>query len=297
MSKLPIPFITDKCTIEQHPFIQTWTKSNNSWIDNDSFFGYLQPGKTKFLIIGTFPPPSVVYNLKENFNFFYSSPKNEFWRIINLISTQNYFERDLIRIQKFLNYFLIGITDILRVVKRNKFLSSDSNLSPICYNSLNDLLKDYSDIIDIYFTSAQNSKKNAFGWFYDQLKVSDLFPNGDEFSRKRVFQNKFINIFNRRISLHFLYSPSPSARLQIYNGNKTTFYDSLCSYFKINCNQLTNIKKSQMIVNNMNKCNLNTLSIKSNELYVVFQWLNEFAHIKNFANKDILKILREIDYF
>ena len=111
--------------------------------------GYLN-NNTKCLIIGTFPP-FTEYNNNENF-FFYSSPKNHFWNIIEEIFPKTSlkktkhklkhicFKQNVKHKKAFCKKHKIGFLDVFSSIKRRTEASSkDLDIIPhetICDNDI-----------------------------------------------------------------------------------------------------------------------------------------------------------------
>ena len=122
---------------------------------------YIHPFKpiifkdSRVLILGSFPSIKSFEN-----SFYYSHPKNQFWKILSVISGYPINNRDqkiwLIKELKF------ALWDIVKSCSREN--SSDSNLKDIIPNNIEELLKEYSNIELIAFTSklAQNIYKKNF---------------------------------------------------------------------------------------------------------------------------------------
>lgn len=185
---------------------------------------------SKYLIIGTHPPMPYCGKLQ----YFYGN-MSEFWRLLdNVYPNNNLFnnncplEKDII---EFINKYSISITDIVYKSHSIKF-STDNEMGKLEYEHLNPFLKDWlekSNIEVIYFTSfgGTNSSKNLFkkwfkGTFNKNSKISNLHFNE-------------IEIFERKIKLIDLFSPSPTAhrsspRIKEYQewkkNNSPNDYDS-----------------------------------------------------------------------
>ncbi|OHD55246.1 MAG: hypothetical protein A2Y33_16295 [Spirochaetes bacterium GWF1_51_8] len=233
-------------TVETHPFtlsqeesiegtadvIHPWrnnTKKDDAWIVNNKYFGYLPNRDIKYLIIGTFPPLDVIINRRRNIPFFYGGEQNEFWNLLEKLTNYSFnFNSINGNYLSFFNRYGIGITDILYKTERIEPDYRDKNLNPILKNNILCLLKDFSKIERIYFTSGgpmivkinRNNLKSAFGWFYEC------------FTEEKIdISNKILNFENRLIKIHILYSPSRSANggiSRIYRGKP--FEESLCNF-------------------------------------------------------------------
>lgn len=261
-----------------------WNIGNNpNWKVTETYFGYITE-KSKHLFLGSFPPVEVIYGDNYQHAFFYGSNDNSLWRVLKFITNYNF--NDNFQPEKFLDCFNISMTDVLKSIYRCSYSSSDKDLIKNEYNSLKFLLKENIDIMDIYFTSSNNSKNSPFGWFHDHIR--DLLPRGDAGSGSRVYLNRKIEIFEREIKLHFLYSPSPSATLQIYNENKSDYYNKICNYYKINYTNLSNKEKADKIKEKVRE-NLNINYIEKSDVYLIFQWAKELKDIESLKGEKLIK--------
>ena len=124
-------------------------------------------------------------------------------------------DKDLQKILKWLRKYELGITDMLFLTHKNNHFSVDSDiiiddkkkqLNPF----LNDWLKK-SKVDTLYFTSFSNGK-SAFGLFKNWYKIhfKKTLPNGLDILKDGNAYT--IELFNRKVKLVMLYSPSPAAR-------------------------------------------------------------------------------------
>jgi len=165
---------------------------------------------SKHLIIGTHPPMPYCGKLE-----FYYGNMSEFWRFLDLVypGCKLYVNgcpkiEDII---KFLKKSNLAITDIVYKTHVAKF-STDKDMGKISNEDLNQhLLKwlNESSIKTIYFTSfgGTNSAKNLFKkWYKLNFKLE---------SKKYKITTNHLNeiiLWNRKIKLIDLFSPSPTAR-------------------------------------------------------------------------------------
>lgn len=111
---------------------------------------------TKTIIVGTFPPKKEYVKLGDDF-FFYSSPRNRFWTIIDNIfistdyktlkrtNTQNNTESPLqnkLRKEMFMNSKNVGFIDIFSKITRKQDSSRDEDIIPLECITDNGILKD-----------------------------------------------------------------------------------------------------------------------------------------------------------
>ena len=115
---------------------------------------------SKTLILGSFPSIKSFEN-----SFYYSHPKNQFWKILSEISTYPINNKD----QKIwlIKELKLALWDIVASCSREN--SSDSNLKDIKVNDIKTLLKEYPNIDSIAFTSRLAEK-----YFNKEFKDIDI---------------------------------------------------------------------------------------------------------------------------
>jgi len=172
------------------------------WLEN-----YPINKDSKYLIIGTHPPMPYCGKLE-----FYYGNMSEFWRFLDLVYPgHKIYENGCPKIEdiiSFLKKSKLSITDIVYKTRVAKF-STDANMGKINNDDLNQLLFNWlkeSSIETIYFTSSggTNSAKNLFKKWYKQE-----FQKPSKISKEHV---NYVQIFNRKVKLVDLFSPSPTAR-------------------------------------------------------------------------------------
>jgi|TARA_B110000977_G_C11072601_1_gene490060 G:T/U-mismatch repair DNA glycosylase len=163
---------------------------------------------SKYLILGTHPPMPYYGKLQ-----FYYGNMSEFWRFLDLVYPGNKLYGNgcpkIEEIIKFLDNTKISITDLVYKTKSEKF-SKDKDMGRLNPEDLNPYLSEWlkeSKIEIIYFTSfgGKNSAKNLFKKWY-----KNEFKNLCKISNEHV---NYIEIFDRKIKLIDLFSPSPTARI------------------------------------------------------------------------------------
>lgn len=165
---------------------------------------------SKKLILGTHPPMPYNGDLK----FFYGN-MNEFWRLISKVYTDDEFyefgqSQDLQKILKFLKKYDYSITDMVYETKDGTF-NVDSKMTVLKLNPfLYEWLKK-SSINEIYFTSFNSNKNSALSLFKRWLRENNILFKISPV--KEWISDCFeIILFERKIKLFILYSPSPNAR-------------------------------------------------------------------------------------
>ena len=145
---------------------------------------------SEILILGTFPSIKSFEN-----NFYYSHPKNQFWKILSLIFN----EKEPKNIEEkidFLKKHKIALWDTICECKRSKGNSRDDNLIDIKPCPIEELLKKYPNIKKVAVTSRLAEKVI-----------------------KKHFKNSPLSILNSQ--LIYLPSPSPlNARLNLQQKAK-----------------------------------------------------------------------------
>jgi G:T/U-mismatch repair DNA glycosylase len=199
------------CIIEVHPY--------KTYLNNDS---------TK-LIIGSFPPHR--FTKKEDnctgqiteqdlsklsagdIPFYYGSVDNSMWEILRLVYRLNDSMLDTVcDIKKFLSSHKIAITDIIAKCCREGTSSSDSDLFNKEYRAVKTLLLENKNIEKIYFTSK----------FVSDICRFILKGDPNFVCTATLDQRYLMNIGQRRIECHILFSPSPNGLRAVgkYTGYK-----------------------------------------------------------------------------
>lgn len=211
-------------TMELHPFNTRWREFNwngldeqrrEAWVVNQEagYFGFLPNKNIQYLIIGSFPiSESVYYNPPHNrfdFSFFYCSKLNKFYRILETVTGYDFLPvgnnhqpvDDVISTTKFFLDNGIGLTDIIYEVSRLGG-AIDNKLTPVRFNNVCKLLKEYKNIKYVYFTSG-----NVERWFKAALKECS--------GRKSITKNFYWQIFGRDIHTYNLFSPAPTSNTAV----------------------------------------------------------------------------------
>ena len=102
---------------------------------------------SKILILGTFPSIKSFEN-----NFYYSHPKNQFWKILSLIFNEKE-PKSIEEKIEFLKRHKIALWDSICECKRSKGNSRDDNLTDIQPCPIKDFLKKYPNIKKVAVTS------------------------------------------------------------------------------------------------------------------------------------------------
>lgn len=162
--------------------------------------------KSKYLIIGTHPPMPYCGKLE----YFYGN-MSEFWRLLDKVYPNNNLYNSGCpkeeNILNFINANSISITDLVYKTEEIKF-STDRGMGKLSFENLNPYLKEWlkeSEIEVIYFTSfgGTNSAKNLFKkWF------KESFNKPSKIAKSHLNE---IELYNRKIKLIDLFSPSPTA--------------------------------------------------------------------------------------
>ncbi|MCX6112315.1 MAG: hypothetical protein NTY22_03380 [Proteobacteria bacterium] len=208
------------CNLEQHPF------------------GFYIPEDSENLILGSFPPREFTQSKKiSKETWFYGSPKNDFWRILEII-----YRKDL-KLKKdkkdLLKKIKTGMGDIIIQCNRMDNNNSDQNLTDIKYNSkLMDIIKS-GKIKNIYFTSRYVEK----GFYKIISKIIKNEPDEEDNDIVKYFA---IKDSSGKIKTITLLSPSRSinrfiAGLKKYkefkNSGVCTSSDSMKSFIDFKSKQ------------------------------------------------------------
>ena len=201
--------VNPDCSPETHPFTTCWKDFNQghispdaeaAWVVNQGkgYFGFLPNPQIKHLIVGSFPiwasvhhdPPHADFD----FSFFYCSRLNGFYKILGAVSGYEFFLGALTpyqMVQSVADFFTkkdLGITDIIWKVKRTDVKcrsASDKKLKVVAFNQLCQLLSDYPEITNVYFTSIE-----VGNWYREHMRKCSL---------------------DRTVNEHDLFSPSPAS--------------------------------------------------------------------------------------
>jgi len=172
------------------------------WLDD-----YPIKQDAKYLVLGTHPPMPYCGKLE-----FYYGNMNEFWRFMDEVYPGNELYSNgcpkLEDIVRFIDESKISVTDLVYRTKTEKF-NTDGEMGLLNPEDLNPYLAKWlseSKVEEIFFTSfgGTNSAKNLFRkWYKSEFnkvcKLSKLHVN-------------YIEMYNRKIKLIALFSPSPTAR-------------------------------------------------------------------------------------
>ena len=162
------------------------------------------PKNSKYLILGSFPPKELTQNLEciEKF-WFYSSKKNQFWKILERIYQISLPTKE--EKKALLKYLKIGIGDIFSKCKRKNKNSSDENLLPLEYNkNIQKILSNFS-IEKIYVSSRfveKHLKKNFYIFESQIIYLPSPSPRFARYTLEKkieIYQNllpKIERIFN-----------------------------------------------------------------------------------------------------
>ena len=201
---------------------------------------------TKFLIIGTLPPPRFCgKDLKlKDVDFCYGSKDNLLWQIINKIFKLDLIFENTLKARNQRKEFLInnqiGICDIVESCQRFKLDASDSSMENIVLRDILKYLENYKNIKTLIFTGG--SSKNSPEYFLkkilkqNNIKV-ELISNNLPKTHQFIFDNRVFTAIS-------LTSPSNAANKSIgtninyklqkqINPNYTTFDFRVNQYKKV----------------------------------------------------------------
>ncbi len=119
---------------------------------------------SKILILGSFPSIKSFEN-----SFYYSHPRNQFWKILHKITSYPVNNKD----QKIwlLKRYKLGLWDIIKSCKRSNSL--DSSLKEIKANDIKTLLKNYPSIKKIAFTGRK--AEEIYNKFFKDLDIPTFY--------------------------------------------------------------------------------------------------------------------------
>ncbi|AXH15926.1 DNA glycosylase [Malaciobacter mytili LMG 24559] len=171
---------------------------------------------TKYLIIGTLPPPRFcTKNLKKNdVDFCYGSQDNLLWQVLDKIYKLNLLydnSKEAIKQRKeFLIKKNIGICDIVESCFREKIDASDLGMKDIKLRDILKYLNKYKNIQKIIFTG--KNSKNSPEYFFRKTILNNY--KLEEIKNSKIRTHKLI-FNNRQILVYSLTSPSNAANRSI----------------------------------------------------------------------------------
>lgn len=119
---------------------------------------------TKILILGSFPSKISIEN-----NFYYSNPRNQFWKIMSAITRYPINNRD--QMIWLLKESRIGLWDMIRSCERENSL--DSSIEDEEVNDIELLLSKYPSIDTVAFTGRKSEL--LFNLNFSHLEVSKVY--------------------------------------------------------------------------------------------------------------------------
>ena len=131
------------------------------------------PSNPLVLLVGSFPGRHNV-DVEGKDEWFYSSPRNQFWPILRKVYNENLFTTK--EKKDSFEKHGIAIGDIFLKIRRKENTNSDSDIEVIEYNNiaLEKVLKTYS-FHSIFFTSKLVQK--VFLKFFPEVKNSECLPS------------------------------------------------------------------------------------------------------------------------
>lgn len=114
-------------------------------------FGAFVPEKANYLMLGSWPGTEV-FSEPDNFDWFYSTKRNQFWPILRWVYGRKLETKsEKMQLLKELN---MAVSDVIYACIRAKGTNSDANLANLVYNTeiVGQILQ-YQPIEKIFFTS------------------------------------------------------------------------------------------------------------------------------------------------
>ena len=185
------------------------------------------PENATKLIVGTIPPPRFSSGelFEDDVNFCYGSRYGLLWPILDTIFDLNLIyvnSNDAIKQRKdFLEYYKIGICDIVDSCERVKLNASDIGMKNIKFRDLLKYLSEYPTIDTLLFMGG-NSKNGPEYFFRLNLKEYDLQLKKVPSNKAKVHQFEFKNRLIKTISLI-----SPSNAANRYIGSNALYKESV----------------------------------------------------------------------
>lgn len=180
---------------------------------------------TKYLIVGTIPPHRFCQKeqLEENdINWYYGSKDNDFWEIIATIFDKPFDNISKEGCQEFSKKYYIGFIDLFYEIIRHNKSSSDSDIVPLSYIDIFEIINKYENITTILFTSGyvQKLANKVFNAKYKKYvsRINLIFPE--------------IKINDERNKIKWIHLKSPSKRNNIKLTNKKTEWKKIFEEIK-----------------------------------------------------------------
>lgn len=170
---------------------------------------------TRILIVGTTPPMRFSQKLalySNDVNFYYGSRDNYFWDLIGDVFGVTFLRQNSIKAVSLRKEFLIkqkiGLADIVLEFSRKNNDASDKNLYITKFQNIYGILKQNTNIKNVYFTgySGSNSAERLTSKHLGEYSVFNTIIS------KITPKHKTFKINNRTINSYSLYSPSPASR-------------------------------------------------------------------------------------
>ncbi len=193
----------------------------------------------EILIIGTTPPWRFTLNLDgtrrneelldedKNIDFYYGAKKNNFWKIIRVISQKDLKDRDkILQFCKEKGWLFVDI--INECYTNDKYSALDKNLCIKSFNATIFKIISASNIKIIYFTG----ESNAYKWFNSALQKNSNFEILEKFSEypkmdtKHLPKFKMLKIKNTNKKIPIIMLPSPSGSANRGMSKTTEYYNN-----------------------------------------------------------------------
>ena len=181
-------------------------------LETHPFEPFIPKDATK-LIIGTIPPERFFKkNLSEcDVNFYYGSQDNAFWKLISEIANIDFLKKnnsdEIDKRKNFLRNNSIGICDIVKKTNRKDGSSLDRDLEIVDFLDIAEILKKYSKINTLIYTSDSGGVKSFMTKYLKKKFSKEICHRTIDKSQKKYS----IEINNRIYNVEILYSPSPTA--------------------------------------------------------------------------------------
>jgi len=174
-------------------------------------FSPFVPERADKLVLGSFPPYRIVHQALKlgDINWYYGSRNNLFWRLLEQVYRVEFGLRNpdkeipLLRIRAFCTEHGFGLADMLSEVIRLERRSSDSDLRPMAYLDIVELLVKHPSLRSIYCTS-------QFVWQLLRNTVRASAPSDYQFTKTSAELHE-LQLFDNNYLCRILLSPSPNA--------------------------------------------------------------------------------------
>ena len=184
--------------------------TRNAYTQEIHPWNFFIPDGANKLLLGTFPTEEK--NRKQP--FFYCSPTNRLWEVfanIAAIPIGTLSESTALKEREsVLHKLKLGLTDMGKVILRQRKSSNDHSLFPIEFMDITKILNEYPSI-DTIIVSGHLQGNSSLSWFCTYCSLNNIAVNTGELKKKKSTK---IFIAGREMFLVLTYSTSRLSRVK-----------------------------------------------------------------------------------